>query len=93
MMVALLFRLLEEPVTVTVKVPIVAVPVADRVKALVVVAGFDPKEALTPLGSPDAVKLTLPLNPLSGWIVIAVEPDAPWRKLTLVGNVERVKPG
>ena len=64
--VALLVKLPDVPVTVTVKVPIVALPLADRVKTLVVVAGFVPKVALTPLGRPDSVKVTLPLNPFRG---------------------------
>jgi hypothetical protein len=67
----------EAPAIVTVYVPTVAVPVADRVKRLLVVAGFVPKLALTPLGRPEAVKFTLPLNPLRGWIVMVVEPEAP----------------
>ena len=53
-------KLPEVPVMVTVTVPIAAVAVADRVKTVEVVAGFEPKMAVTPLGSPDAVKLTLP---------------------------------
>ena len=77
MIVALLLRVPEEPVTVTVKVPVAAVPLADRVSRLVVLAGFVPKTALTPLGKPDAVKFTLPLNPFTGLIVMVVKPDAP----------------
>ena len=75
--VAVLVRLPDVPVTVSVTVPIVAVPVADRVKRLVLVAGFVAKTALTPLGSPEAVKFTLPLNPLRGLMVMVVEPTAP----------------
>jgi hypothetical protein len=86
-------KLPEVPVTVTVTVPVVAVPVADRVKRLLVVAGFVPKVVLTPLGRPDAVKFTLPLNPFRELIVMVVEPEAPWRKVTLLGDAERVKPG
>jgi hypothetical protein len=71
----------------------VTVPVADRVKRLVVVAGFVPKLALTPLGKPETVKFTLPLNPLRGWIVMVVEPAAPCRKARLAGDAEREKPG
>ena len=67
--------------------------VADRVKRLLVIAGFVPKLALTPLGKPEAVKFTLPLNPFKGWIVIVVEPAAPWRKARLAGDAERVKLG
>jgi len=91
--VAVLLRLPEAPVTVTVKVPIAAVPVADRVKRLADVAGFVPKTALTPLGWPDAVKFTLPVNPFRGLIVMVVEPTAPWGKVKLVGDAERVKLG
>ena len=75
--VALLLKLPDAPVTVRVKVPIVALPVADRVKTLAVVAGFVPKAALTPLGRPDAVKFTELLKPFRGWIVMVVEPAAP----------------
>ena len=75
--VVVVVKLPEEPVIVTVTVPIVAVPVADRVKRLLVVAGFVPKLALTPLGRPDAVKFTLPLKPLRGLIVMVVEPTPP----------------
>jgi hypothetical protein len=83
----------EEPVTVIVTVPIVAVPVADRVRRLLVVAGFEPKIALTPFGRPDAVKFTLPLNPLRGLMVIVVEPAAPWTRVKLAGDADSVKLG
>src|SRR5260370_38530543 len=94
-MVAVLLTVPEAPAIVTVYVPTVAVPAADRVKRLLVVAGFVPKLALTPLGKPDAVKVTLPLNPLRGWIVmvVVVELAAPWRKVKLEGDAERLKPG
>jgi hypothetical protein len=86
-------RLPDEPVTVTTTVPVVAVPVAERVKRLLVVAGFVLKTALTPAGRPEAVKFTLPLNPFRGLMVIVVEPAAPWRKVKLTGDAERVKLG
>jgi hypothetical protein len=56
-------KLPDVPVTVTVKPPVEAVLLAAKVKVLVpvVVAGL--KEAFTPLGTPDAVKLTLPEKP------------------------------
>ena len=84
---------LDVPVIVTVKVPVVAVPVADRVRTLLVVAGFVPKVALTPFGNPEAVKFTLPLNPLTGLIEMVVEPEAPCRVVTLAGVAERRKLG
>ena len=75
--VALLLRVPEVPVIVTLKVPVAAVPLADKVSTLMAVAGFAPKAALTPLGKPDALRFTLPLNPFKGVIVSVVEPDAP----------------
>ena len=93
MIVVLPLRVPEEPVTVTVKVPDAAVPLADRVSRLVVLAGFVPNRALTPLGKPDAVKFTLPLKPFTGLIVIVVKPDAPWRKVKVPGAVDSVNPG
>jgi len=90
--VVVFVKLPDEPVTVTVMVPVVAAPVADRVRRLLVVAGFVPKMALTPLGRPEAVKFTLALNPFRGLIVMVVEPAAPWRRVKLAGDAERVKP-
>ena len=89
----MLLRVPEEPVTVTVKVPVAAVPLADRVSRLVVLAGFVPKRALTPPGKPDAVKFTLPLNPFTGLIVMVVKPDAPWGKVKVPGDVDSVNKG
>jgi hypothetical protein len=91
--VAVLVKLPEEPVTVTVTVPVFAVLVADSVKRLVVVAGLVPKPALTPSGSPVAVRVTLPLNPLRALIVIVVEPPVPWARAKLMGDAESVKLG
>src|SRR5215831_3717554 len=65
--VVVLVRLPEVPVIVTVTVPTVAVPVAERVRRLLVVVGFVPKVAATPLGKAETAKFTLPLNPLNGF--------------------------
>lgn len=89
----MLVKLPEVPVTVTVKVPIVAVPVAEMFKTLVVVAGFVAMLALTPLGRPDAAKFTEPPNPFKGLIVMVVEPLPPWRNVRLPGEAERMKLG
>lgn len=86
-------KLPEEPVTVTVAVPGVAVLDTDRVRTLLVVTGFVPKTALTPFGKPDAVRVTLPLNPLRGLMAMVVEPEAPWRRVRPAGDEERVKLG
>ena len=92
-MVVVFVKLPEVPVTVTVTVPVVAVPVADRVKRLLVLVGFDPKMTLTPLGRPEAAKETLPLNPFWGLMVIVLAPAEPWSKVKLAGDGERVKLG
>jgi hypothetical protein len=91
--VAVLVKLPAVPVTVTVEVPIAAVPVAVRVRRLAVVAGFVPKTALTPFGRPAATKFTVLLNPFRACMVMEVEPTAPWRKVRLVGDADRVKLG
>ncbi len=51
------------PVIVTVEVPVVAVVLAVNVTTLVDVVGLVPKLAVTPLGRPEADKVTLPVNP------------------------------
>lgn len=75
--VVVLVKLPDVPVTVAVKVPVAAVPLADRVKRLLELAGFVPKVALTPFGKPDADKMTPPLKPFSGLIEMVVELELP----------------
>ena len=53
----------EVPVTVTVKAPVVAVVLAVKVRTLEVVEDAGLNEAVTPLGRPDAVNDTVPVNP------------------------------
>lgn len=65
------------PVIVTVNPPTVAVLLAESVSTLVDVLGFVPNEAVTPLGSPEAAKVTLPLNPPEGVTVIVSVPLLP----------------
>ena len=55
----------EVPVTVRVAFPGVAVLLAISVSVLFPVEGLGEKDAVTPLGSPEIVKFTLPLNPHS----------------------------
>jgi hypothetical protein len=64
-------------VIVTVDIPPVAVLLAVSVKTLVVVVGFVPNAAVTPVGKPDADKLTLPVKPLCGVTVTVLEPLDP----------------
>jgi hypothetical protein len=91
--VVVLVKPADVPVMVIVKVPVVAVPVADRVKTLLAVTGFVPNVALTPFGTLDAVRLTLPPKPLRGLMEMVVEPEAPCRIVTLAGEAERRKFG
>ena len=63
---AVAMMLPEVPVIVTVAGPGVAELLAVSVSKTVPVEGLGLKEAVTPLGRPDAVKLMLPLNPYCG---------------------------
>ena len=91
--VMVLVKLPAVPVMVTVKAPVAAVLLADRVTTLLAVAGFVPNVALTLFGKPEADSVTLPLKPLRGLIEMVVEPEAPWRMVTLAGDAERRKLG
>ena len=62
---------------VTVEVPIAAALLAVSVKALVAVAGFGLRAAVTPLGRPEADKLTLPVKPFWGATVMVLDPLDP----------------
>jgi hypothetical protein len=91
--VVVLVKLPDEPVMVTVTVPVAAVLLAVRVNVLVlaVLAGLN--DAVTPLGKPDADKLTLPLKPFSGVTVMVLAPLAPCAIVTLLDEVESEKFG
>ena len=78
---------------VTVKVPVDAELLAASVKVLLVVVGLALKEAVTPLGIPEADKVTLPLKPFWGLTLMVLCPLLPWVKLTLLGEADRVKFG
>jgi hypothetical protein len=88
--VVVFVKLPEVPVMVTATVPVAAVLLAVSVKVLVlaVLAGLN--EAATPLGRPDADKLTLPLKPYCGVTVMALAPLAPCAIVKLLGDAERV---
>jgi len=86
-------RLPDTPVIVTVTVPVAAVALAVKVSVLVVVAGLGLKGAVTPLGKPDAERVTLPLNPFSGEMVIVLVPLLACVIVTLFGEGESVKFG
>jgi hypothetical protein len=76
LIVVVCVRLPDVPVIVIVLVPTAAVAPTVSVIALVVVAGFVPNAAVTPFGNPEADKVTLPVNPFSGVIVIVLFPEA-----------------
>jgi hypothetical protein len=82
------------PVMVTVAVPVVAVLLAARVSVLVEVVGFVLKVAVTPLGKPDAAKVTLPENPPSSvTVIVLVLPPPPRVIVTLLGDEASLKLG
>lgn len=83
-------KLPDEPVTVTVTVPVVAMPLAVSVKVLVLAVLLGLNDAVTPLGKPDADKLTLALKPPSGVTAMALVPLVPWITLRLLGEAERL---
>ena len=81
------------PVMVTVTVPVVAALPAVSVNVLVVVVGLGLNDAVTPLGRPEADKLTLPLKPFCGVTLIALVPLPPCVIVKLVGDVDSTKLG
>jgi hypothetical protein len=81
------------PVTVTVTVPVAAVALAISVSVLVEAIGFGLNAAVTPLGKPDAERVTLPLKPFTGVMVTVLVPLLPCAMVALFGEGERVKFG
>jgi hypothetical protein len=86
-------RLPETPVIVTVVVPIGAVAFAAKVSVLLDATGFGVKEAVTPFGSPEAVRDTFELNPPVGVMVILLDPWLNWAIARLAGLSDSVKEG
>jgi len=91
--VAMLVKLPEVPVMVTVAAPVVAVLLAVSVRALELVVLVGLKDAVTPLGKPEAERLTLLLKPFCGATVIVLVPLAPCVIAILFGDAESVKFG
>ena len=79
------FELFEMPVTVTVAVPVVAVALAVKVSVLLLVAGLELNAAFTPLGKSVTERVTLPLKPFNGVMVIVLVPWPPWGMVSLPG--------
>ncbi len=86
-------KLPDVPVIVTVDVPVAAEALAVSVKVLVVVAGFGTNPAVTPLGKPEALSVTLPEKPPAGVTVMVLVPPLPCLMLRLVGFADSVKLG
>lgn len=80
----------EVPVIVTVAAPVIAVALAVRVSLLVLVAGFGLNPAVTPVGRPDAEKVTLPLKPFNGVMVIVLVLLVPCTTLNVFGDADSV---
>jgi hypothetical protein len=88
--VVVFVKLPDVPVMVTVTVLEVAELSAVSVSVLVEVVELGLNDALTPVGRPDADKMTLLLKPFDGVTVIVVVPGFPCEMLTLLGDAERV---
>lgn len=78
---------------VTVEVPVAAVALAVRVKELVVVVEAGLKDAVTPLGKPDADRLTLPVKAFWGATVIVSRWDRPFDKKKPTRLKQSLSPG
>lgn len=84
-------KLPDVPVIVTrTLLTVVAVLLAVSVRALEPVPGFGLNEAVTPLGSPEATKVTPALNPFCGITLMVLAPLAPCVMLTPLGDAESV---
>lgn len=86
-------KLLDVPLTERVTVPIAAAPLTVSVNTLVLAVLGGLNDAVTPLGRPDADKLTFPVKPFSGVTVIVVVPLAPCVTDKLLGEAESEKLG
>jgi hypothetical protein len=85
------FKLPEAPVTVTVFVPVAAPGVAVKVSVLPAVELVGLNVAVTPLGKPEADRLTPEANPLSALTMIMLVLLPPGVTARLPGAAERLK--
>src|SRR5208337_1860604 len=92
--VVVLVSVPDVPVIVTATVPVAAVALAARISVLVLLAGLGLNLAVTPLGKPDAERVTLPLKPFDGVMVMVLVPLAPpCVMVSAFGEAERLKFG
>src|SRR5271168_4215239 len=92
-MVVVAVRVPEVPVIVTVAAPVAAVLLAVKVSTLLPVVGLAPNAAVTPLGRPDAARVTLPLNPPRPVTVMVSVALLPWVRLSVLVEGASVKLG
>ena len=88
--VVVLAKMPAVPVMVTLVVPTGTVPLAVNVNVLVFAVLVGLNDAVTPFGSPEADKLTLPLKPFRGTTVIVLVVLLPCVTLTLAGDAASV---
>jgi hypothetical protein len=74
----------------TAAVPVAAVLLAVSVNVLVLAVLLGLNDAVTPLGRPEADKLTLPVKPFCGVTMMVLAPLAPCTTDKLFGDAERV---
>ncbi len=87
---AVLVKPPDVPVMVTKAVPEVAALLAASVNVLVLAVLLGLNDAVTPLGRPDADKLTLLLKPFCGLTVMVLVPLVPCTIIKLFGDAESV---
>jgi hypothetical protein len=83
----------EVPVTITVDVPVVAAALDVSVSTELPVAGLGLNDAVTPLGNPDAARLTAPLKSPSGVTVTVFVPGVLGEICIVPDETRRLKPG
>lgn len=91
--VVLAVRLPDVPLMVTVAVPTAAEVLAFSVSTLLPIVGLVAKAAVTPEGRPEAVNVTLPVNPFWPETLMVDVPDEPLATVIDVGVALRVKVG
>lgn len=79
----------DTPLRVMGNVPVAAVALAVKVSVLVEVVGFGLKAAVTPLGRPETLNVTLPEKPFHGVMLIWVAPLPPGSISTAIGEAGR----
>jgi hypothetical protein len=93
----LLVNVLDVPVMDTAAVPVGELALAVRVSVLVAAEAVatvgGTNDAVTPLGRPEADKVTLPEKPLTGFNVIVLVPRLPCTTPTAFGEDESEKEG